>query len=237
MNGSQKLLNVSIDCVIFGYDNNQLNVLLIEQEKLTDKHIPLSALPGDHIIEGEGLEDAARRVLKELTGIDKLYLKQFRAFGDPRRTKEPKDRIWLENIRKNPDKQVITIGYYSLVRMEEVHIKPSSFAKSACWVNVKEVPALAFDHNLILNESLQELRKDANSFRISYELLPKKFTLTQLQNLHETILDKKIDKRNFRKNAKKMDMLVSLNEKQIGVNHKPAQLYSIQFKSEGNSTK
>ncbi|MGI9528049.1 MAG: NUDIX hydrolase [Weeksellaceae bacterium] len=225
-----KLLNVSVDCVIFGYQDNQLYVLLIEQEKLKENHMPLSALPGDHIITGEDLDTAANRVLKGLTGIDGVYLKQFKAFGNPDRTKKEKDRIWLYKVRENPEEQVITIGYYALIQMDKTNLTPSSFAKRAYWINVKEIPNLAFDHNEICNEALQQLRKDAESFYISCELLPEKFTLTQLQSLYEAILDKKLDKRNFRKNAKKMKALICLNEKQKGVSHKPALLYTIESK-------
>ncbi|MXV37959.1 NUDIX domain-containing protein [Flavobacteriaceae bacterium Ap0902] len=229
MTVNRKLLHVSIDCVIFGFDDNQLQVLLIEQEKITKSHIPMHALPGDHVIEGEGLDEAAARVLKELTGVEGVYLKQFKAFGNPDRIKDPKDKIWLSHVRKNPEAHVITIGYYSLVKMNEISTMPSSFAKSAYWVNIHNIPPLAFDHNEIFEAGLNELKKDTETNHISIELLPKKFTLSQLQELYETILEKEIDKRNFRKNMKKNNCLVPLNEKQKGVRHKPAQLFTFKL--------
>lgn len=221
-------LNVSVDCVVFGFDENQLKVLIIEQDKLSESHIPMYALPGDHVFEGEDLDDAAARVLQELTGLNGLYLKQFHAFGNPNRTKSDKDATWLRQFRKNPDAHVITIGYYSLVRMEDMNPKASSFAKNAEWVDINEIPSLAFDHNEIFDCALRNLREETENYHISFELLPKKFTLAQLQHLHELILDRKLDKRNFRKSIKKLDELIPLNEKQKGVYHKPAQLFSFE---------
>lgn len=220
------LLNISVDCVVFGFDENQLKVLVIEQDKLSESHIPLSALPGDHIYEGEDLDEAAARVLKELTGLEGLFLKQFYAFGNPNRTKGAKDATWLRQVRKDPDAHIITIGYYSLVRMEDMHPVASSFAKNIYWADVYDMPQMAFDHNDIFDAALAHLRIDTENNHISFELLPKKFTLGQLQQLHEIILDKKLDKRNFRKSIKKLEALIPLNEKQKGVYHKPAQLYS-----------
>lgn len=230
----KNFLNISVDCVVFGFDDNQLKVLLIEQEKLSERHIPMVALPGDHVFIGEDLDDAANRVLQELTGIEGLYLKQFHAFGNPNRTKGEKDAQWLRQVRKNPEAHIVTIGYYSLVRMEDLHPKASSFAKNTGWVDISEIPELAFDHNEIFEYALDQLRMDAESYHISFELLPKKFTLAQLQQLHELILDKKLDKRNFRKSIKKLDELIPLNEKQKGVYHKPAQLFSFDMTENKN---
>ncbi|MDO5656553.1 MAG: NUDIX domain-containing protein [Flavobacteriaceae bacterium] len=227
-------LNVSVDCVVFGFDENQLKVLLIEQDQLSDTHIPLTALPGDHVFEGEDLDHAAGRVLKELTGLEGVYLKQFHAFGNPNRTKGAKDATWLKQFRKNPDAHIITIGYYSLVRMEDMNPKASSFAKITEWVDVNEIPDLAFDHNEIFEYALRTLRDDTESYHISFELLPKKFTLAQLQHLHELILNRKLDKRNFRKSVKKIEELIPLNEKQKGVFHKPAQLFSFEMPERRN---
>lgn len=223
---NKNLINISVDCVVFGFNDDQLKVLLIEQDKISDNHIPQSALPGDHVIEGEHLDVAASRVLKELTGLEGIYLKQFHAFSDPNRTKAEKDATFLKQLRQNPDAHIITIGYYSLVRMEDMHLEASSFAKNAYWADVYELPELAFDHNDIFETALKHLREDTESNHISFELLPEKFTLGQLQKLHEIILNKKLDKRNFRKSIKKLDELIPLNEKQTGVYHKPAQLFS-----------
>lgn len=229
---SENFLDISVDCVVFGYDetDNELKVLLIEQSRIDDKIEPLKALPGDHVMIDEHLHAAANRVLKELTGLDGLYLKQFYAFGNPNRVKFPKDQLWLHKVRTRPDARIITIGYYSLVRMEDYLLQPSSFAEKAEWVSIHEIPdmELAFDHNRIFERGLQVMRQDTQTNNISVELLPKKFTLAQLQDLYEKILEKELDKRNFRKLIKKSEEFIPLDEKQTGVFHKPAQLYSFE---------
>lgn len=225
-------VDVSVDCVIFGFDNERLNILLIET-KIPDiiKHAGIKrfALPGDLIFENEDLDDAAKRVLKELTNIEGIYLKQFYTFSDPDRlTKEEIDRLWLKNFRENPDARVITTAYYSLVKMEEFEPSASSFANEAIWLDIKELPRLAFDHTQIFNKALQVLRHEIVNSDIAFELLPEKFTLSQLQLLHEIVLNKKLDKRNFRKSIKKLDQVVPLPEKEQGVMRKPGQLFKFQ---------
>jgi 8-oxo-dGTP diphosphatase len=225
-------LEVSVDCVVFGFDENRLKLLLIEQRQAEDGNIPLeqlqAALPGDLVLEDESLDECAARVLKELTNLEGIYLKQFHAFGDPGRVRDLKDQDWLRTFRAAPEKRVITIAYYSLVKMEDYHPQPSSFAGKAFWVNADDVPSLAFDHNHIVQTALDILREEVKTQHIGFELLPDKFTLTQLQQLYEIILDRKLDKRNFRKNVKKIDQLIPLDEKQQGVLHKPAQLYKFE---------
>jgi len=223
-------LHISVDCVIFGYDDNGLKVLLINQQ-LPNNGLGLDIksqpqLPGDLILINEGLLEAAKRVLLELTQLNGIYLKQFHAFGDPTRVQDAKDRAWLQSLRTLPDQRVITVAYFGLVSLQDFSPKPASFAGSVHWVDLNDIPALAFDHNEILSSGFEALREQLESHHISFELLPKKFTLSQLQALYELDLDKKFDKRNFRKNVKRMPHVVPLNEKQKGVMHKPAQLFS-----------
>ncbi|HAW72309.1 MAG TPA: NUDIX hydrolase [Flavobacteriales bacterium] len=223
-------LHISVDCVIFGYDDNGLKVLLINQQ-LPNNGLGLDIksqpqLPGDLILINEGLLEAAKRVLLELTQLNGIYLKQFHAFGDPTRVQDAKDRAWLQSLRTLPDQRVITVAYFGLVSLQDFSPKPASFAGSVHWVDLNDIPALAFDHNEILSSGFEALREQLESHHISFELLPKKFTLSQLQALYELVLDKKFDKRNFRKNVKRMPHVVPLNEKQKGVMHKPAQLFS-----------
>jgi len=221
--------DLSVDNVVFGFDGNQLQVLLIRQglpgeDMRTDRfHM---AVPGDLVHPEEGLDDAATRILSNLTSLEGIYLKQFRAFGDPNRVADEKDQEWLRKIRPFPDRRVVTIGYYSLVAMSEYRPKPSSFASRAEWCPLRDIPSLAFDHNQIVEAALGKLREDAAHHELMFELLPEKFTLGQFQRLHEIILDRTLDKRNFRKNVKKMAEVVPLDEKQEGVLHKPAQLYT-----------
>lgn len=223
-------MDVSVDCVIFGFDENKLKVLLIEQKQPQgQKSIKLQkALPGDLVGDEESLDASAARVLLELTTLEGIYLKQFYSFGNPERVRGLKDQEWLRSFRAHPERRVMTIGYYSLVKMDEYDPKASSFASKAYWVDVYKVPSLAFDHNLIVDSALQILRHELMADHIGFELLPEKFTLSQLQKLYEIILDKKLDKRNFRKNILRTNTVTALEEKQQGVLHKPAQLFSAQ---------
>lgn len=220
-------LHLSVDCVVFGYNDSGLKVLLINQKGLSTspETAPRSQLPGDLILMNEGLDQAAQRVLFELTQLEGVYLKQFKAFGNPNRVKDLKDRAWLQSVRHLPDQRVVTVGYYGLVSLQDYEPRPSSFAGGVQWSELSEVGPLAFDHNSILDEAVEALQDQLESQHISFELLPKKFTLTQLQALYEIVLDKKLDKRNFRKNVKKMSHVVPLDERQTGVMHKPAQLF------------
>jgi len=218
--------NVSVDCVVFGFDNDQLNVLLLEQDLPKTARVQY-ALPGDLILENESLDEAAERVLRELTLVKGIFLKQFRAFGDPNRVKQDKDKDWLKTFRTNPTERVITIGYFALVRMEEVSIGASSFAKRVFWQEIHDIPQLAFDHNQILEEALDQLRDDFETRKTGFELLPKTFTLSHVQRLYEIILDRKLDKRNFRKKILKENLVEATNLKQSGVLHKPARLYKL----------
>ncbi len=222
-------LHLSVDCVLFGYDDAGLKVLLINQKRTepADSSVkPMSQLPGDLILLDEGLDEAAARVLYELTQLNGVYLKQFHAFGDPNRVKDLKDRAWLRSVRTQPEQRVVTVGYFGLVSLHDFNPKPASFAGSADWIDLQDIGELAFDHNEILSRAIDALQSQLESQHISFELLPKKFTISQLQSLYEVVLEKKFDKRNFRKNVKKMSHVVPLDEKQQGVMHKPAQLFS-----------
>lgn len=218
--------NVSVDCVVFGFDNKSLNVLLIEQKDLGQINKQF-ALPGDLVMEDEGLNEAANRVLKELTQIEGIFLHQFHAFGDPNRVKNIKDIAWLQSYRQNPQARVITVAYFALVKMDDFQPEASSFAERVFWQDVHNIPPLAFDHNIIFESALHSLRQQFVHKQIGFELLPDKFTLNQLQVLHEAVLDVELDKRNFRKKVIKEEWVKPLNEKQRGVLHKPARLYSL----------
>jgi 8-oxo-dGTP diphosphatase len=217
--------NISVDCVIFGFNGDQLYVLLIDRENQLKNVISEYALPGNLILDDENLDMAAERVLKELTGLSEIYLEQFGAFGDPERIKKKEDQPWLKAVRRNPNARVITIGYYSLIRMSDYELNPSSFAKNAKWMSLNSVKKLPFDHLKILNSSIKYLRSNTKIKPVGFNLLPEKFTLNQMQKLYEAIFDKKIDNRNFRRKIIKLDILDKLEEKQSGVAHKPANYY------------
>ena len=223
-------INVSVDCVIFGFDDieKKLKVLTIEKKvnpfSKQDHKKTQFAIPGDLIEIDEDIDDAANRILLSLTKLDNLYLKQFKTFGNPTRVQEEKDKEWLENFRANPNERVITIGYVSIVRMEDYNPQASYFAHNVCWTDILNIPEMAFDHNLIVNDAIQFLKTEINH-EVTSELLPRKFTLSQLQELYEIILNEKLDKRNFRKQIINKGILEKTNEKQKGVSHKPAELY------------
>ena len=217
--------NVSVDCVIFGFDGNDLNILLIDRKRQGELGQD-PAIPGDLIRETENLDRAAQRILKELTNLDNIFLEQFYSFGDPKRISREKDIEWLKSIRAEPDARVITVAYYSLVRSDSYDIAASSFAKRAYWQSIRAIPELAFDHNQIIIRALENLKFRIKYQPIGFELLPEKFTLRQLQSLYESILGIDLDKRNFRRKILKMKFLIPLHEKQSGVPHKPAQYYT-----------
>lgn len=217
--------NVSVDCVVFGFDGKELHVLLIDREDEIKNVASAYALPGNLIYDHENLNMAAERVLNELTGLSDIYLEQFGAFGNPDRIKKEEDQPWLKAVRANPDARVVTIAYYALIRMSDFKLNPSSFAKYASWVPLKEIDRLPFDHFEILNQSVEYLRNNTKIRPVGYNLLPKKFTLNEMQKLYEAIFNRKIDNRNFRRKIINLDVLDKLEEKQAGVAHKPATYY------------
>ena len=226
MNQPQINPNVSVDCAIFSFDGSDLEVLLIERMAgETALEDDLLALPGNLIYQDENLDQAANRVLFELTGLENIFLEQVYTFGDPARITKQKDQDWLKKIRAHPEARVITVAYTSLLKKSNLKVTPSSFARKALWVKVKEVPQLAFDHNDIFKKALDFLKVKIYSEPLGYELLPERFTLAQLQKLYEAILDDSFDKRNFRRKILRTSFIVPLDEKQQGVAHKPARLY------------
>ena len=225
---AETLLNphVSVDCVIFGFDEKELKVLLIERaiDHPEIESVQYS-LPGNLVNDNEDLDTSARRVLKELTNLENIYLEQFYAFGDPNRVKSAKDAQWLNSVRELPSARVITVAYYSLVKIGDYVPSAASFARKAFWCPVSEVPKLAFDHNLIFDKALMSLKIKLRMQPVGFELLPEKFTLGQLQKVYETILGSTLDKRNFRRKILNKGFLKPLQEKQKGVPHKRARLF------------
>lgn len=208
---NELLMAVSVDCVIFGYGEGKLKVLLLEcgMEPFKGQY----SLVGELVRKDEDPEDAAARILNEWTGIEDLYLEQVRSFGDPSR---------------HPLGRVITIAYYSLVKIGELaKATGGGLPEHARWFEVNDqLPDLAFDHNYILLECYNKLKKRLREKPIGFSLLPKKFTLNQLQSLYETVLDIELDKRNFRRKLKSLELLIDLDETQQDVAHRPAGLYS-----------
>ncbi|MFP6658891.1 MAG: NUDIX domain-containing protein [Pirellulales bacterium] len=199
---------VSVDCVVFGLADAALKVLLIQRDQ--PPFAGLWALPGGFVEIDESLEDAARRELKEETGVGRIYLEQLYTFGDPHR---------------DPRERVITVGYFALVAMKDYRVRAASDARAANWFALDSMPKLSFDHATIINTAHQRLKNKVRYQPIGFELLPSKFPLRNLQQLYETILDEPIDKRNFRKKILSMDILVELDEVETDVAHRAARLY------------
>jgi 8-oxo-dGTP diphosphatase len=221
---------ISADCVIFGFDFEKIQVLLIERES-GDSQKPEYALPGDLIYDDENLDQAADRVLKELTGLTDIFLEQLGAFGDPNRLNKDADRKWLQSVRANPDVRVITVAYFALVNLRSFNPRPSHFARNVVWKPLNEIKELAFDHLDILNAAKRRLKINLDLRPIGFNLLPEKFTLTQLHKLYEAIQGKEIDKRNFRRKMAKLEIVERLNDKQKGVPHKPSNYYSFNLEN------
>jgi 8-oxo-dGTP diphosphatase len=199
---------LSIDCLIFGFKKNELDILLVQHGEGISKG--RWALPGGWIRYNESMDEAAERLLNDLTGVSNIYLEQLRAFGD---------------VNRYPNKRVITIAYYALVKPENYVLHPGFTAADAQWFKISEVPELPYDHKMILDAGLAYLKHKVQHEPIGFNLLPKKFTLLQLQELYEALLDKKLDKPNFRRKLMKMNLLESLKEKQTDVSHRAAGLY------------
>jgi 8-oxo-dGTP diphosphatase len=217
---------LTVDNIILGFDEADLKVLLIKRG--TEPYMDAWALPGDFMYPTEELDSSASRILEELTGIKNVYLEQVHTFG---------------TVGRHPLGRVVTVAYLSLIKIDAYTITPASFAQKAQWHSISKVPMLAFDHNTILDNCLEALKQRIRVRPIGFELLPPKFTLTELQHLYEAILEldeeKGLDKRNFRKKILSMDFIVDLNESQEGVAHRPARLYQFdkekyeKFLSEG----
>jgi len=199
---------LTVDCVVFGYDAEALKVLLIQRD--LEPFAGRWALPGGFVQMDETLEEAARRELAEETGVTDLYLEQLYTFGDPGR---------------DPRGRTVSVAYYALVDRLTHRPAAASDARSAGWFPADAAPPLAFDHDRILAMALQRLRGKVRYQPIGFELLPEKFTLTQLQRLYETILGVPLDKRNFRKKILGMHLLVALDEFERDVAHRAARLY------------
>ncbi len=204
---------LSVDCVIFGYSKGRVRILLIERD--ADPFKNSWALPGDLVSLNSNLDDAANDVLKNLTGIDNIFMEQFYSFGE---------------MDRHPAGRVVTVGYYSLVENKNYNPVASSWAKSIQWFDIYNLPELAFDHKKIVMRGIQTLKRRVRYRPVGFELLPVKFTLTELQDLYEALLDSKFDKPNFRKKILSMDLLIPLNETQGNVSHRPAKLYKFDEK-------
>lgn len=221
---------MSVDCVVFGFDyDNRLNILLVKRRLNDDSEEKQSKLPGSLIFSNEDVDESAQRVLFELTGIKKMVLKQFRCFADPNRASNPDDIKWMSKEYKPDIDRIITVAYLSLCKID--HKINSLKYVTGDWCPIDKIPALPFDHNKIINESLVEIRKWIESdFSIVFELLPKKFTIRQLYQLYSALSEKRIDKKNFHKKISSFNYIVPLEEIESNVAHRAARYYKFDSK-------
>lgn len=213
---------LSIDCVIFGFHDGNIKILL---NKFS--HYTMWMLPGGFIYKNENVNDAANRVLENRTGLKKIYLQQFHTFGDNERTRLTENEEMLIRQGYTNDKErkahwlmqrFVSIGYYALVEYSKVRLKTNPDEESA-WFGLEEIPQLYSDHNQIIEKALSTLHIHLNSLPVGYELLPEKFTMTELRVIYETILKKKLDRRNFQRKMLATGLICKLGEvsKKFGV--------------------
>jgi len=201
----------TIDCVIYSFTDGKLHVLLNERNEYPYKD--WWALPGFFVEKDEEMEDAVKRILYDHTGLKDIFMEQLGAFA---------------GVKRHPQGRIMTVAFSTIVKYDDVKskIKPTTnYMKQARWFPIDKLPDLAFDHTQIIQQSLQNLKNRINYSTAIYELLPEKFTLTQLQQVYEAVLGKSLDKRNFRKKIANTGFLKELPEVQKGVSYRAARLY------------
>jgi 8-oxo-dGTP diphosphatase len=201
---------ISVDCVIFGFDENELKVLLIKSD--LKKYEGRWSLLGDLVSSTEDVDQAAYRILRERTGMDDVYLEQVQTFG---------------HVNRHPAARVVTIVYCSLINVQ--HHKLGITDNQLTWQKISALKEMAFDHKQILDVCYAWLQKRIQEHPLGFSLLPKKFSLRELQNLYEAILDAKLDRRNFRKKFFSMDLLIDTGEHETDVPHRPGKLYGFNY--------
>lgn len=223
--------HISVDCVVVGFDGKRLRVLLIKRsgEDSAGEFNDMK-LPGSLIYKDEDLDKAAARVLTELSGTKEVKMNQFKAFGSKNRTSNPRDVVWLERSQQAHVDSIVTIAYLALVKLDTAMLRTTN-REEVVWVPVDNIGVLAFDHNQIVKEALQAMRREVDNNRaLLFDLLPKKFTASQLRQLTEVIYGRKLDVRNFHKKIAQMPYMVPLEERERGVAHRAARFYKFDRK-------
>ena len=198
---------LAVDCIIFGFDNEDLKVLLIQRDFEPEKG--KWSLMGGFVQHHETLNDAASRVLHRLTGVHDIYMEQLYTFSE---------------VDRDPLARTISTSYYAIINIEK-HNEEITEQNNAKWFSLSDVPDLIFDHNQMLDKAIKRLRRRTSINPIGFELLPEKFTMRHLQKLYEAILNKKLDKRNFINKINSMDILIKLKEKDMTSSTKGSYLY------------
>jgi 8-oxo-dGTP diphosphatase len=214
----QAIPHLSVDSVVFGFHENQLKVLLVKVAKSD-----LWLLPGGFIFKNENVHDAAHRVLKERTGVEKIYLQDFGVFGNLHRSEgffdQYDDDLWHKQ-------RFVSAGYYALVDYTAVQLSTDTFSDSCEWKSITDLPEMGMDHRTIYDTALTVLRQQLSYKPIGINLLPEKFTISDLQKLYETILDRSLNRGNFYRRIMRFGMLIKHEDQRKGGAHKAPNLYS-----------
>ena len=224
---SEYIPQLSVDCVVFGFHSHHLKVLLMKSPNQD-----VWSMPGGFVRRDETVEQAARRVLLERTGVDGVYLQQFRIFSDPVRNTIRFPSNFLEDLGCSPadiewlTQRFVTVGFYALVEYTRVTPTPDVFSEMSSWWDLEKPVMLMMDHKQILDTALETMQLHLNYEPIGLNLLPEKFTIPELQKLYEAILGKKLDRRNFQRKIHSYRILNDLNERKSGGAHKAPSLYS-----------
>ena len=214
-------IKIAVDAIVFGYQNNQLYVLLIQQKFGTQDSY--WALPGGLVHNEESLKDAVRRELKEETNISVNHFEQLFTFGD--------------DVYRDQRNRVVSVAYFALVDPSKLKVKPDSDAENAQWYKINEIPALAFDHAIILGKAMERLKVKLTYEPIGFDLLPQEFLFSELENLYCTILEKEIDRRNFRKKILSFDIIEKTDHFSPLKTGRPAKLFKFNKQKYNDSLK
>lgn len=195
---------IAVECCVFGFQENELKILLVKRsiEPFKDHWM----LPGGAMGKGRTLTESVNDVLHNLTGIKEISLEQVASYSD---------------VNRHPVKRVVSVSFYALVQPENYPVIPKNYISDIKWYGMDELPKLGFDHDLLLTDALNKLRVNLKDHLVFGELLPNRFTLTELQELYESILEEKLDRRNFRKKILQMNLLEPTNEKKSGIKGGP----------------
>ena len=205
--------HVAVDCIIFSVINGRLHILLVRRDFEPEKG--KWSLIGGFVTENESVDNSAKRVLRDLTGISNAFIRQVGTFGE---------------VKRDPGARVISVAYYALLNIEDIEINESSGKVE--WFEINNLPGLSFDHPFMIEKALQEMREKILSDALAFELLPEFFTLTQLQNLVESVFERKLDKRNFRKRITEIPGIISTDMIDKQSSKRGARLYTYNFKAQ-----